>query len=79
MTQVQEWLFSHYAEPRLDESLKTNWLQTLMKEFALPPETQIALMDQITHHQLFCSQKAFALGLSFGMQLCTQPTEIDNQ
>lgn len=72
MNRIQEWLFSHYAEPylRSRESFNPAWLQTLLQELPLSEEERLVLFDKIAGRQLDCSEEAFALGMYVGLQLC---------
>ena len=71
MTNIYDWLFDHYALPKLrDVELDHNDALTAFAERAeLSKKERIRLIDMVTNMRLEWGAEAFALGVRFGLRL----------
>lgn len=70
MGTVYEWLYDHYAEPRLSElpAFADDRLQALAEE-TVPQEERLDLTDWLLALRLDWCTEAFALGVRLGISL----------
>lgn len=66
---IYEWLYDHYAEPRLRElpEFGADALEPLLKD--VPEENRLDRTDQLEWLRLQCATAAFEAGVRLGLAL----------
>ena len=73
MEKTYEWLYDHYAEPRLDQLPAFDREEVARLAAAVPEGERLAWTDALNSLQLRWCTDAFSLGVRLGLDLAGRP------